>query len=229
MSSLTHESGIYDQRQSGVDTLSSRAYNFAIPFFTTLEIMIAGLAASVSYSWTFGGSSALYLLFIFACFIAAVGGSIFTMSTDVPILSFAGGSLTAAAMGLMVGPFVALYSGADVFQAFVLTAGVVLLTGFIGATIPQDLVGWGSTLFGALLGLIIINFAAIFLGATTGFVMTLIDWAVVLLFSAIMMYDMNQAQRLDKTLDNAIDVSVNVFMNFMNIFIRLLAIFGSRD
>lgn len=229
MSSLTHESGFYDQRQTGVDTLSSRAYNFAIPFFTMLEIMIAGLAASVSYSWTFSGSGILYLLFLFGCFAAAVGGSIFTVSTDEPILSFCGGALTASAMGLMVGPFVALYSGADVFQAFVLAAGVVLLTGFIGATIPQDLAGWGSTLFGALLGLIIINFGVIIFGGSTGFAMTIIDWAVVLLFSAIMMYDMNQAQRLDKTLDNAIDVSVNVFMNFMNIFIRLLSIFGNRD
>jgi FtsH-binding integral membrane protein len=59
-------------------------------------------------------------------------------------------------------------------------------------------------------------------------VFTLLDWAVLILFCAIMVYDLNRAKRLSRTLDNAIDVAVNVFLNFANIFIRVLAIMGKK-
>ena len=52
--------------------------------------------------------------------------------------------------------------------------------------------------------------------------------AVLVLFCLSLVYDLNMARRLDKTMNNAIDVAVNVFLNFANIFIRLLSIMGQR-
>ena len=66
-------------------------------------------------------------------------------------------------------------------------------------------------------------------GINMQLVFGILDWVVLLLFSAIMVYELNMAKRLDRTLNNAIDVAVNVFLNFANIFIRILSIMGKKN
>lgn len=123
-----------------------------------------------------------------------------------------------------------MYESGSVAQAFLLAAGIVLVTGFIGAMLPRDLSSWGAPLFGLLLGAIVIQFGGIILaavGINMQLTFTILDWAVLILFCGIMVYDLNMARRLSRTMNNAIDVAVNVFLNFANIFIRLLSIMGN--
>jgi len=42
----------------------------------------------------------------------------------------------------------------------------------------------------------------------------------------LVIYDLNRAMRLQRTMNNAIDVSVQVFLDFINIFIRILSLMG---
>lgn len=221
----------YKQGRTRTDDMGVRSYMLAISGFTAVFIMVSMVGASFSYNWTFSGNSWLMILFMLVCVVASIGGGALAQANDDPMISVVGGAICAGAMGLMIGPVVALYELGSVTQAFVLAAGVVLVTGFIGAILPADLSAWGAPLFGLLLGAIFIQFGGIMLAAF-GFNMklsfTILDWAVLILFCAIMVYDLNMARRLDRTFNNAIDVAVNVFLNFANIFIRILSIAGQK-
>lgn len=203
----------------------------AISAFTAVFIIIAMIGSSFSYNWTFGGNQWLYIGFLLVCMLVSIGGGALAHANDSPGVSLVGGAICAGAMGLMVGPFVALFTIGSVVQALGLAAGVVLITGFIGALLPRDLSAWGAPLFGLLLGAIVIQFGGIIasaLGFNFQFVFGILDWAVLFLFCAIMVYDLNMARHLNRTMNNAIDVAVNVFINFINIFIRILAILGKK-
>ncbi|MGV9001357.1 MAG: Bax inhibitor-1 family protein [Candidatus Saccharimonadaceae bacterium] len=222
--------GLYDSRQTGVSTMSRRIYLLAITTYTAIFIGVAAFGASLSDSLVFTNKW-LYLLFLIACVAVSIGGAVLAHSNDDATVSIVGGFICSAAMGVMVGPFVALYELGSVVQALGITAGVVILTGLIGALLPKDLSMWGAPLFGGLLGLILLSFAAPFLamlGLDYQLTVTVLDYAGILLFSAIMVYDLNKAARLDRTHNNAIDVAVNVFLNFANIFIRVLSLMGNK-
>lgn len=223
--------GLYDQRATGVNTLSQRGFMFAISIFTVFNIGVAAFASTFSYGWEFD-SKWVYIGFLLVCVVVSIGGATLAHSHDDPMTSIVGGFICAGAMGLMMGPFISIYEMESVIQAFVISSGVVLLTGFIGAVMPKDLSMWGAPLFAALLGLIVAYIVLPWLlpalGVDYEFVVSILDVAGILLFSGIMVYDLNKAVRLDKTMNNAIDVAVNVFLNFANIFIRVLALMGNK-
>lgn len=224
-------SSFYNQYQTGVSLMSQRGFMMAISGFTAVFIVVAMLGASFSYGWTFTNEW-LYLGFLLVCMLVSMGGGMLAHANDSAGVSVLGGSICAIAMGVMVGPFIALFTTGSVVQAFTLAAIVVVATGVIGALLPQDLSAWGAPLFGLLLGAIFIQFGGIILaafGINMQLVFGILDWVVLLLFSAIMVYELNMAKRLDRTLNNAIDVAVNVFLNFANIFIRILSIMGKKN
>lgn len=222
---------LYEQVATGHNTMSTRAYNVAISGFTAMNILVATLGSSFTYDLVFE-KTWVFLVFLLACMGISIGGAVVAHSHDDATTSVIGGFICAAAMGAMVGPFVALYEAGSVVQALLLSAGIVLATGLIGAVIPNNLAAWGAPLFACLLGLVVIQLVLPLVAYLTGmditFTMTLIDYAAILLFSFIMVYDLNKAQRLDKTWNNAIDVAVNVFLNFANIFIRVLSLMGQK-
>src|SRR5690606_29630681 len=114
-----------------------------------MNIGVAATVSTVSYGWTFGNKW-VYLGFILACMFASIGGAVLAHSHGDPVTSVVGGFICAGAMGLMVGPFISIYEMDSVIQAFVISSGVVLLTGFIGAVMPKDLSMWGAPLFAGL-------------------------------------------------------------------------------
>ncbi|HET6924405.1 MAG TPA: Bax inhibitor-1 family protein, partial [Candidatus Saccharimonadales bacterium] len=95
-----------------------------------------------------------------------------------------------------------------------------------------SLESWGAWLLGGLVVLLIGYFAVgIFgaLGINIGGALTGWDWLGVALFSALVVFDLNRAMRYPRTLDNAIDSAAAVFLDFLNIFIRLLELTGDSN
>lgn len=137
----------------------------------------------------------------------------------------AGGVIIAAAMGALTGPYIARLSTGTVIQAFIMAALVVVGTGMVGWMLPQNLSAWGGPILGGLLA----GIGFTLFGPMLGIPVALIDWAVVFLFAGIMIYDLNQAKRMDRNISNALVVATSVFLNFANIFIRLAAILGNDD
>ena len=124
-----------------------------------------------------------------------------------------------------------LAPAASVVKVFAITTGLVVTLGLVGAVYPKSLESWGIYLLGGLLVLIFGQFVVLIagmLGANVGGAMTVFDWIGVALFSAYVVYDLNRAMRVERTHDNAIDCAVAIYLDFLNLFLRLLRLLGTR-
>ncbi|HEX6462308.1 MAG TPA: Bax inhibitor-1 family protein [Candidatus Saccharimonadales bacterium] len=158
-------------------------------------------------------------------------GVLIAHASPYPAVSLIGYALVAGSFGLLCGPLLALYETSSILKVLAITGSVVLILGLIGALLPDDLSAWGLWLFGGLLLLIGAQFIVPLLGSfgiPVEGAMTLVDWIGLVVFGALVLYDLNRAVRLPYTHDNAVDSAVAIYLDFINIFIRLLAIMGQQ-
>jgi FtsH-binding integral membrane protein len=110
-----------------------------------------------------------------------------------------------------------------VIEAIKITGGVTLMMMMLGAIYPAFFKKISGALFAALLAVIVIElFQAIFLGVQSGW----IDWVVVAIFCGYIGYDWGRANQIPKTVDNAIDSAAALYMDIINLFLRILRILG---
>lgn len=88
---------------------------------------------------------------------------------------------------------------------------------------PEIFESMGTTLFICLSGVVVIELLMMFTGFGTP---QWWDWLVALLFCGYIGYDWSKAQQDYKTLDTAIDNAVGLYLDIINLFVRLL---GSND
>lgn len=223
LSSLSSKS-VWTREGTG-HQLSRNAFAALLSFWTAAGIAASAAAAAYTVDWK---PAALWIL---PAIIVPFLGIFLAMGSDKPILSLLGYALVVVPFGMLAGPMVAMYTAASVAKVFALTTMVVVSLGILGAVWPKSLESWGAFLFGGLLILIFGLFGLALLslvGVPISGAMTWLDWAGVILFSGYVIYDMNRAMRVERTLDNSIDCAVAVYLDFANIFIRLLSLTGSR-
>ena len=132
----------------------------------------------------------------------------------------------------MIGPVLAMYeiqSAANIFFfSFVITAVI----GIAGMVYPKSVEHWGGFLLTGLTALIVCQFGSIIL-ASFGYPMqlafTALDWVGIFLFSLYIFYDMNQAMRADFTTRNALRFAISMYLNIINLFLRLLSTSGTKS
>ncbi len=112
-------------------------------------------------------------------------------------------------------------------------ASAVLFGGmaFFGYKTNKDLSNWRTLLFGVLIIGLILSLINIFFG--NSMLDIIIDWVILLVFFGITAYDMNQLKQLqyDEGLDkNKLHIygAMQLYLDFVNIFLRVLALFGKR-
>lgn len=210
--------------------MSKQAFAGLVTVFTLAGIVFATLVGSLSYDWDIRGWNTWALLGFFGgVLLVSLGGTALYIKYDKPAISLLGYALVAGPFGLMLGPVTAMYTPESVAKVAGMTIVLVAVLGFVGASIPDSLEKWQTWL---CLGLVVL-LAGYFVVPVLGLFgvdvaggMRLLDWAGVALFGAIVVYDMNRAMRVPRTLDKAIDCAGGLFTDVVNIFIRLLAIFG---
>jgi FtsH-binding integral membrane protein len=211
---------------TGESTMSANLYAFWITFWTAIGIATSAVAACLTLSWEYS------LFLVVPAFIASIAGVFIAQKHDDPLISLGGYMLITVSFGAITGPVVALYTPASVVRILFLTTAVVIGLGVVGAILPKSLESWWSWLFGGLLlllaGQILLPLAA-YLGVPVGNAMTVWDWAGVALFSGLIVFDLNRAMRIPYTMDNAIDAAVAVYLDFINLFLRLLSLLGEAD
>ncbi len=144
----------------------------------------------------------------------------------------------AALMGVTLSPIIWSYGQASVYKAFASTAVLFGIMSVYGYTTQSDLMSWGKYLFMALIGLIVASVINMFLGSSTmDFVISIFG---VLLFTALTAYDtqkikvMAQDPAIQSDGNALLKVSIygalNLYLDFINLFLYLLRLFGSsRD
>lgn len=136
-----------------------------------------------------------------------------------------------ATVGITFAFLFELYTTESIFTAFLVTAGMFGALAVFGAITDIDLSRVGAIAFMALIGLILATIVNIFWASETLYWIT--TYAGVLIFSALTAYDMQKLtqiskQRLEGEAEGraAIIGALSLYLDFINLFIFLLRIFG---
>lgn len=142
--------------------------------------------------------------------------------------------LYSALNGLTLSVLLLVYTASSVASTFFITAGTFGLMSAYGYFTKKDLTSWGNLLFMALIGLIIASVVNIFWANPTMY--WLISYAGVLIFVGLTAYDTQKIKNMSLELDaeseegrkGAIMGALALYLDFINLFIMLLRIFGDR-
>ena len=202
--------------------LTDTGYNFVIGLVLMWGILIDCLMASLLKRQILSMNYALVLVIYL---VGSLGCMFLVYRSTNPALSFLGFTGLAACMGLLLTYYVSAYTYASVSQAFMIT-GMVTIVMVAAATIfPAFFRKLGGGLTIALIACIVIELIAAFIFRIN---LTSMDYIIVLIFSGYIGYDWTRAQAYPKTLDNAIDSAADIFVDIVNIFIRILSILGKK-
>lgn len=215
--------GYYLGERNRAMELSRTTYLLLLTTFTALGIAFSGIFAYTSREMR---ADQMNWLLFWGLVAVTIVGVIINKWSENPAISMFGFALVAGPFGFLLGPIIATKAGTtDVWRAFFISSITVIIFGVIGAMIKTDLGFLNSVVIG-LLSMAIVGYLGIYVlgafGVNVGGALGLLDWAVIALFMGITAYDINQALHDDWTLDNAVDYALNVYLDWLNIFIRLL-------
>ena len=142
--------------------------------------------------------------------------------------------LYSALNGLTLSALLLIYTSASVATTFFITAGTFGAMSAYGYFTKKDLTSWGNLLFMALIGLIIASVVNIFWHNSALY--WIVTYAGVLIFVGLTAYDTQKIKKMSLELDaeseegrkGAIMGALALYLDFINLFILLLRIFGDR-
>ena len=202
--------------------VNERTYNLTIGLTLLWGVLIHVVMATF---FTYQILSLNYVLVIVLYFAGTLGCSYLVHKSDSPAVSFAGFTGMALSMGLLLTFYVTAFSGNSVAYAFIATGLVTVIMIILSMLYPAFFQNLGRTLIISLLGCILVEFVgSILFRIPLGF----IDYIVALIFCGYIGLDWNRAQAYPKTLDNAIDSAADIYLDVVNLFVRILSITGKR-
>jgi hypothetical protein len=174
------------------------------------------------------------IMFAPLAFVFAFSAAINKMSAATAQLMF---YAFAFVMGLSISSIFLIFTGASIIQVFLATSIAFAGLSLWGYTTKKDISGWGSFLIMGVIGLIVVSIINIFLQSPAmAFAISSIG---VLIFAGLTAYDTQRiktdyiahaqhgdAEWLGKS---AIMGALSLYLNFINMFMFLLSIFGNRE
>ncbi len=170
--------------------------------------------------------------------ILAPLGMVFFLSARINKMSAAGAQLAywvfAGLMGLSLASVFVIYTGESIARVFFITAATFAGMSLYGYTTKRDLSGWGSFLFMGLIGIIVAMIVNIFIGSTV--IQLAVSVLGVLIFTGLTAYDTQRIKEMYYELDSsevagkkAIMGALKLYLDFINLFLMLLHLFGNRN
>lgn len=141
----------------------------------------------------------------------------------------------AALSGLTFSSIFLLYTRSSITSTFFITAGTFGAMSLYGYATKKDLTSWGSFLFMGLIGIVIASVVNIFMQSE------MMTWVVscigVLVFTGLTAYDTNRLKAMasygfaDEEAANkaAVFGALQLYLDFINLFLMLLRLLGDRD
>lgn len=211
--------------REGEVEISERAFNLLIGGmllwgFGLNYLMVSLFGAQVA-RWFVGVSPLAFLLGYFA--LVLVGSAL--INRPSPVLSFIGYNLIAVPVGLVLCVALQGYY-VDTIRTAALVTAIITLSFMIAATVfPGFFLRMGRVLFFALLVLIVGEIVSLLFFRGTG---AAYAWLGAGIFSLYIGYDWARANTCARTVDNAIDLSASLYLDIINLFLRVLSIMGRR-
>jgi len=232
------------RQRAGVQTIAIdqglRAYMNKVYGLMSVAMVITGAVAYVVGSNTallqaiFGSPLRWVVMFAPLVVVMIFGATINRISAATAQLVFWGFS---ALMGLSISYIFAAYTGISIAQTFMVTAIAFAGLSLYGYTTKKDLSGFGTFLIMGVIGLIVASVVNIFLQSSA--VMFAVSALGVLIFAGLTAYDTQKIKNayvvhahngdsewLGKS---AIMGALNLYLDFLNMFMFLLQFMGNRN
>lgn len=213
---------------AGVNEAMSRVYGL-MGLAVINSMLVSYLVGTSPELLQFFFTGAIKWLVIFAPLVAILG---MTFATE----KFSTGGLQiflhvfAALMGLSFATIFAVYTSGSIFTAFMGAAVLFITMSIYGYFTKKDLSSIGSFMFVGLIAIIIASVINIFIGST---VMQMVISAIaIVIFLGLTAYD---TQRIRDLVSRDTDTgreevlgALSLYLDFINLFLNLLQLFGSR-
>lgn len=232
-----------NSRSSFASTVSGVSYDAGLRAYMAKIYNYMSVALGISGAIAFLVSSspaAMQALFgtplVWVVMLAPLGFVIF-MSAKMNSISAATAKtylwIYAALFGVSLSTIFIMYTGASIARVFFISASMFGAMSLYGYTTKRDLTGFGSFLMMGLIGIIIASLVNLFLKSSG------LEFAIsalgVLIFTGLTAYD---TQRLKHAYYHSSDPEViskiavmgalNLYMDFINLFLMMLRFFGDR-
>ncbi len=137
-------------------------------------------------------------------------------------------------MGISMSFIFLTYTGASIAKTFLITSGMFGTMAIVGYTTKTDLSKFGSIMYMGLIGIIIASVVNMFMGSST------LDYIIsiggVLVFTGLTAYDVQKLKRIGSQINTEDETSrkmtimgaLTLYLDFINLFLFLLRLFGNR-
>ena len=205
----------------------------------TLALIISGFTAMlvagnpVLIEKIFAGRGTLFLLFL------AQFGLIWLISSRIGTMSFTTATLLFIAYSLLTGVTLSsifvLFTVGSIASVFFITAGTFASVSIYGFITKKDLSTWRSYLLMGLIGLIIASIVNWFLASELMY--WIISYVGVIIFVGLTAYDTQKIKQLasacyaeNEETQNKVALlgAITLYLDFINLFLYILRIFGKR-
>jgi FtsH-binding integral membrane protein len=232
------------QRNFTVDEVSSsslRAFMNRVFSMMSLALVISGVVAykmgtpeMISYLIGPTGMTGLGWLVMLSplAFILVMNFGINKLSPTALNLVFVG---FAAVMGLSMSSIFLVYDFGTITKVFFITAGLFGFMAFLGFTTSTDLSKMGAILMMAVFGMIIASVVNWFMNSAQ--LDYIISCVGVLVFTGLTAYDVQKLKRIGMGVEygdaNSLKLAtmgaLNLYLDFINLFMFLLRVFGGNN
>lgn len=213
-----------------------RSYMLKVYNYMALGLALTGIVALfVASSPTmlmaiFGSPLKWVVLFAPVVMVLILSFRIQTMSASSAQIFF---WVYAGLMGLSLSSIFIAYTGASIARVFFITGGTFAAMSFYGYTTKRDLTAFGSFLMMGVIGILIASIVNMFMHSSAlHFAISVIG---VLVFTGLTAYDTQKIKESYYSGDDsevatkkAVLGALNLYMDFINLFIMLLRLFGDR-
>ena len=197
--------------------ISDAKYNMIIGGLTLYGLVMNIVLCAVAGNFVASIDPMVLLIGYIVCCLA---GSLMSAFSHNPVVSFIGYNLVAVPIGALLSLIIPTYDSGLIMSAIGATAVVTLAMIALSISFPS----FFNRLGGVLLASLLIACLTAFIFSLFGLGGDVFNWIFVIIFSLYIGYDWNKAQRYPKTLDNAVDCALDLYLDIINLFIRLLRI-----
>jgi FtsH-binding integral membrane protein len=236
----------YPTRTGAVVDEGLRSYMLGVYNYMAAGVALTGVAAYVTSMMAVGADgqltafgTALYASPLKWVVMLAPLAFVFFLSFRIEKMSVGAAQLTfwlfAAVMGVSLSSIFLVFTGQSIAQIFFITAATFGALSLWGYTTKRDISGWGSFLFMGLIGIILASIVNIFLQSSgLQFAISVIG---VLVFAGLTAYDTQRikdgyfmvAGNAEAMGRSAIMGALALYLDFINMFMMLLNLFGNRE
>lgn len=204
------------------DTISDSKYNCLIGAILAYGFGVNAIICKFFSSFFYNMNP---IVLIIAYFAMAITGIFLSKKSDNPIVSFIGYNLVVVPCGAVLSIIVREYQSISILSVCIMTFAIMIGMIIVSNIYKDFFLSLGRTLFFSLLIVIVIELIMILFRIVEPTFMNII---VAGIFALYIGYDWQKAQSEPKTIDNAVDACVDLYLDLINLFIRLLEITGKK-